>query len=142
MHYNFHILCNINMNVNLGKREVITSLEKLSDMSKLLQGNPGVIIMKLGAEWCGPCKRIESLVKQCMDQAPSNVQCAIIDVDESLEIYSFLKTKKVVNGIPAILGYYSGNLNYIPDEVVIGSDQNQVISFFQRCYKESEKRMV
>jgi thiol-disulfide isomerase/thioredoxin len=130
------------MNVNLGKREVITSLEKLSDMSKLLQGNPGVIIMKLGAEWCGPCKRIESLVKQCMDQAPSNVQCAIIDVDESLEIYSFLKTKKVVNGIPAILGYYSGNLNYIPDEVVIGSDQNQVISFFQRCYKESEKRMV
>jgi thioredoxin 1 len=130
------------MNVNLGKREVITSLAKLPDMSKLLQDNPGVIIMKLGAEWCGPCKRIESLVKQCMDQAPSNVQCAIIDVDESLEIYSFLKNKKVVNGIPAILGYYSGNLNYIPDDVVIGSDQNQVISFFQRCYKESEKRMA
>jgi thiol-disulfide isomerase/thioredoxin len=122
------------------KREIITSLENLNSMVKCLQDNPGVFIIKFGAEWCGPCKKIESLVKQCMQQAPANVQCAIIDVDESLEIYSFLKTKRVINGIPAILGYYKGNLNYIPNEVVIGSDQNQVISFFQRCYKESDRQ--
>jgi thiol-disulfide isomerase/thioredoxin len=121
------------------RREIITSLENLNSMLKCLQDNPGVFIIKLGAEWCGPCKKIESLVTQCMQQAPANVQCAIIDVDESLEIYSFLKTKRVINGIPAILGYYKGNLNYIPDDLVIGSDQNKVISFFQRCYKEADK---
>ena len=130
------------MNDTQVKYPIITKLDKLNDLSRCLQENPGVFIMKLGAEWCGPCKRIESLVKSCMDQAPSNVQCAIIDVDESFEIYGFLKTKRVVNGIPAILAYYSGNLNYIPDDVVIGSDQNQVISFFQRCYKESANRMA
>ena len=117
------------------KREVITSMDRLIDLQQALQNNPGVFIMKLGAEWCGPCKRIEELVKSCMEQAPENVQCAIIDVDEAFEVYGFLKTKRVVNGIPAILGYYQGNLNYIPDEVVIGSDQKQVIAFFQRCYK-------
>jgi hypothetical protein len=69
-----------------------------------------------------------------MDQAPPNAQCAIIDVDEAIEIYGFLKTKRVVNGIPAILCYRKGNLNYIPDDVVIGSDQKQVIAFFQRSY--------
>jgi len=116
------------------KREVITKLDKLTDLVKCLQENPGVFIIKLGAEWCGPCKRIEGLVTSCMDQAPPNAQCAIIDVDEAIEIYGFLKTKRVVNGIPAILCYRKGNLNYIPDDVVIGSDQKQVIAFFQRSY--------
>jgi len=119
------------------KREVITNLEKLTDLVNILQNNPGVFIMKLGAEWCGPCKRIEGLVHSCMEQAPANVQCAIIDVDEAIEIYSFLKKNRVVNGIPAILGYYKGNLNYIPDEVVIGADNNQVITFFQKCYEKA-----
>jgi len=119
------------------KREVMTSMEKLTDLQNALQNNPGVFIMKLGAEWCGPCKRIEGLVESCMEQAPVNVQCAVIDVDEAIEVYGFLKTKRVVNGIPAILGYYKGNLNYVPDEVVIGSDQKQVIAFFKRCYERS-----
>jgi len=121
------------------KREVITSMEKLPDLLKSLQNNPGVFIMKLGAEWCGPCKRIEGLVKTCMDQAPENVQCAVIDVDDAIEVYGFLKTKRVANGIPAILGYYQGNLNYIPDDVVIGSDQKQVIAFFKRCYEKAKQ---
>ena len=124
------------------KRKVITRMEKLTDLQQALQNNPGVFIMKLGAEWCGPCKRIEGLVQSCMEQAPDNVQCAVIDVDEAFEVYGFLKTKRVVNGIPAILGYYKGNLNYIPDEVVIGSDQKQVITFFQRCYKASESKLA
>lgn len=123
------------MNAPQEKREVITRLDKLQDLVQCLQNNPGVFIMKLGAEWCGPCKRIEGLVHSCMDQAPEHVQCAVIDVDESFEIYSFMKKNRVVNGIPAILCYRKGNVNYIPDDIVIGSDQNQVISFFQRCYK-------
>lgn len=124
------------------KLAIITSMEKLTDFQQALQNNPGVFIMKLGAEWCGPCKRIEGLVQSCMEQAPGNVQCAIIDVDDALDVYGFLKTKRVVNGIPAILGYYQGNLNYIPNEVVIGSDTKQVIAFFQRCYKASEKKQA
>lgn len=125
-----------------GKREIITKLDNLAEFQQLLQINPGVVIMKLGAEWCGPCKRIEGLVKSCMDQAPANVQCVIIDVDDSLEIYSFLKKNRVVNGIPAILGYYQDNLHYVPDDLVIGSDQNQVVSFFQRCYKASNQKLA
>jgi len=124
------------MNSTKEKREVITSLENLSDMVQCLKDNPGVFIMKLGAEWCGPCKRIEALVKSCMDQAPEHAQCAIIDVDEALEVYSFLKKNRVINGIPAILCYRKGNLNYIPDDIVIGSDTNQVVAFFQRCYAQ------
>ena len=89
--------------------------------------------MKLGAEWCGPCKRIEPLVQKCMTQMPTNkIQCAILDVDESFELYAFLKNKKMVNGIPAILAYYKGNTNYVPDDVVIGADEKEVMELFNR----------
>ena len=123
--------------MNAVQENVVT----LNDFAARLSDNPGVFIMKLGAEWCGPCKRIEGLVKSCMDQAPSNVKCVVIDVDESLEIYSFLKKNRVINGIPAILGYYKGNVKHIPDDIVIGADHNQVIEFFRRCYKQAENKI-
>ena len=74
-----------------------------------------------------------------MNQMPDNIQSYIIDVDECFEVYAFLKTKKMVNGIPAILAYYKGNLNYIPDDVVIGADPQQVDLFFKRCYDKGQQ---
>ena len=39
----------------------------------------------------------------------------------------------MVNGIPAILCYEKGNVNYVPNDVVIGADPEQVGAFFKRC---------
>jgi len=101
----------------------------------LLQNNPGVIIIKLGAEWCGPCKKIEQPVTEWMKKMPRrSIQCIILDIDESFEIYATLKQKKMVNGIPAILAYYAGNVSVIPDDMVVGADLNQIKLFFDRCY--------
>ena len=72
-----------------------------------------------------------------MNKMPSNVQCYIIDIDNSLEVYSFLKNKKMVNGIPAILAYYSENTSHIPDDVVIGADAVKINEFFERSYKKA-----
>jgi hypothetical protein len=38
----------------------------------------------------------------------------------------------MVNGIPAILGYYKDNHNYVPDDIVIGADVPQINAFFTR----------
>ena len=101
----------------------------------LLQQNPGVVIIKLGAEWCGPCKKIEHPVTEWMKRMPiETIQCIILDIDESFEIYATLKQKKMVNGIPAILAYYQGNVSIIPDDIVVGADLAQVKLFFDRCH--------
>ena len=112
---------------------LMTQIRNTQHFAELLQANPGIIVIKFGAEWCGPCKKIEGLVHEWIDNMPEKVQSILIDIDENFEIYAFLKNKKMINGVPAIFCYKKGNLNYIPDDTVVGADTNQVNLFFQRC---------
>ena len=112
---------------------ILDKIESVKQFSEYLQTNPGLIIIKFGAEWCGPCKMVEKQVHNWFDIMPETVQGFIIDVDESFELYGFLKTKKMVSGIPVILCYDRGNLNYIPSDSIIGADKAGIDAFFQRC---------
>jgi thiol-disulfide isomerase/thioredoxin len=109
---------------------IITVIEDRNHFVEILQKNPGAVIIKFGANWCGPCKMIENQVHTLMNMMPNNVQSIIVDVDECVDLYSFLKSKKMANGIPLILVYYRGNLNYIPDDRVVGADKNQITKLF------------
>ena len=112
---------------------ILEKIDNVRQFSDYLQSNPGLLIIKFGAEWCGPCKQIQKQVHDWFDRMPATVQGFIIDVDESFELYAFLKTKKMVNGVPVILCYDKGNLNYIPSDTIIGADKAGIDAFFQRC---------
>jgi len=114
-------------------KTIISIFESRNDFFKLLTNNPGLIIIKLGAEWCGPCKRIAPVLEGFFATSPDNVICADIDVDESFDFYAFLKSKKMVNGIPVILCYKKGNETYIPDDSITGADPAELDAFFRRC---------
>lgn len=103
---------------------------------ELLRNNQGKIVLKFGAEWCGPCKRVEALVNQWFNAVSNDhVKCFMIDVDESFDLYGAFKAKRQVNGIPAILCFNAGNTSYIPDFNVVGADVNQINAFFQNVQK-------
>ena len=121
------------------QKEIITYFENRQSFLDLLAINPGIVLVKFGATWCGPCKKIESNVHHFFNSSPKNVICAVIDVDESFDLYSCLKSKKMVNGIPVILCYKKGNVSYIPDDSVTGADINQLNHFFMRCGKYSQQ---
>ena len=116
-------------------KEIISEIANRDAFFTLLSHNPGLIVLKLGAEWCGPCKTIKPAVYGFFASSPPAVVCADIDVDKSFDFYSFLKSKKMVNGIPALLCYKKGNKTYIPDDMITGSDANQLHQFFIRCGK-------
>ena len=116
-------------------KQVISEIADRQAFMTLLQHNPGLIVIKLGAEWCGPCKTIKSGVHGFFASSPPEVVCADIDVDKSFDFYSFLKSKKMVNGIPVLLCYKKGNGTYIPDDIITGSDPQQLHQFFTRCGK-------
>ena len=124
------------------KPPIITEIQSLNQFQEILARNDKKItIVKLGAKWCAPCKRIEPLLYQWIDKLPDSVQICLIDIDLNTQFYSFLKTKRIVNGVPALLCYEkkSGGdktFDVYPDEVTIGADVGQVNSFFERCLRK------
>ena len=115
------------------KKTIISEIPTKESFFTLLRENPGLVIIKLGAEWCGPCKTIAPLVNGFFGSSPENVVCADIDVDECFEFYGFLKSKKMVNGIPVMLCYKRGNDTFIPDDACTGANPQELDRFFRNC---------
>lgn len=116
---------------------IITKIENRKKFLDYLDKNPGVFVIKFGAPWCEPCKIIEDKVHEYFNNMPNNVQCANINIDECLDVYGFLKTKKMVKGIPALLAYYKGNIHYIPDEFIDGTKDEDLKFFFTTVLEEA-----
>jgi len=118
---------------------IITEFDGIAGFNEILAKNTGIVILKLGATWCGPCKQIATLVHSLMHQITkvygNKVVCCDIDIDDNFELYAFLKSKKMINGIPAILCWKAGNVSFIPDDTTLGSNVMEINLLFSRCIK-------
>lgn len=106
-------------------------LKTRDEFQTILQRNPGLIFIKLGATWCKPCEIIADVVDEIFSKMPEEALTIKVDVDESFDFFAFLKAKKMVQGIPTILCYHKGNESYIPDDSVSGTDTKQIYDFFR-----------
>ncbi len=103
-----------------------------------------VLIIKFGADWCGPCKRISPAYYEFIRLSPANILFADIDVDDNINLYGALKKAKMVNSIPVFLAFYSDTKRdqwYIPDDSIIGADPTQVGLFFNRCLMKATSQI-
>jgi len=117
-------------------------IENRQDLASLLQCNTDMVILKFGAEWCGPCKKIDHIVHEYMERMPNTMTCMVLDIDECFDIYAYLKSKKVTPSIPVLLAYKSGNTNACaPDHVMIGSD-GDVKGFFSQAIKSHNELLL
>lgn len=116
-------------------KQIVSEIANRQAFFHLLEHNPGLIIIKLGAQWCPGCITIEKPIHGFFASSPQEVVCADIDVDQCFDFYAFLKSKKMVNGIPVILCYKKGNNTFIPDDSHTGSDAQGLHNFFTRCGK-------
>lgn len=107
-------------------------VQSKDDFMNLLKENPGHIVIKFGADWCRPCKAIKPIVDKFFNTSNNSIYCIDVDIDESLDLFGFLKTKRIVNGVPAILVYKAGNEHYIPDDSVLGGNMDEVRLLFER----------
>ena len=126
------------------EKSIITTLtpEELFTLQRSLRDR--LIVVKFGAEWCGPCKKIKPLWNEWISLVPNNIVIVDIDIDESIDLYVQLKAKKMVKGVPTILAFY-GDVNreqwYIPDDSVSGGNEGDVKNFMNRCFIKA-KTMV
>lgn len=115
-----------------------TILKNKEDLKQLLENNnPGVIIVKFSADWCKPCQTIKPFVESRIGRLPvDTIHVINVDIDESIDLYGFLKTKRLIQGIPTLFAYYADNKSAIPDDMVTGSKESDIVDFFKRCTDE------
>ena len=117
--------------------DFVDEIESTNDLIELINGNPGLFVLKMGATWCGPCKKIKDVSHKKMvelkEKYKERVHIVEIDIDDSFEVYANLKTKRIVNGIPAILCWFKDNTDLRPSDFINDSDPNGVNLLFERC---------
>lgn len=73
------------------------------------------LFVKFTAEWCGPCKKIKPLVDNFLtNEVMEKIQYLEIDIDNSIDVYAFMKSKKMLNGIPTLFVYTMDNTSFAP----------------------------
>ena len=103
-----------------------------TDFTTLMDNNPGILIFKFTADWCGPCKKIKEYTYNKSNELPNHITMLEVDVDECFDLYAFLKHKKMVNGIPVFLAYARG-INEGPIASITGASLPDIETFFATC---------
>ena len=110
---------------------ILTFTGNRNDFIQLLKTNPGIVVFKFTANWCGPCKSIKDYVEAKSNILPMHITIVEVDVDINFDVYSYLKHKRMVHGIPAFLCYIKGN-DMAPIDSVVGANFSELDLFFQR----------
>jgi thiol-disulfide isomerase/thioredoxin len=131
--------------MSVDTKQIITELNvsQLQSLQAVLHKD--VLIIKFGAEWCGPCKTIKPAYKNFINNCPPNIIFADIDIDENMDLYMALKKQKMVQGIPVFLAFFGGvkrDAWFIPDDSIVGADAVAVDKFFKRCTKKAMELFV
>ena len=116
---------------------VYTELADREAFQEVLDNNEGIVILKFGADWCSPCKLIAPFIKSMMEKLPESFTVYDLDVDENFEIYAYLKSKKMVTGIPAMLAYYKENKTFASNPSISGANEEAYKTFFTACITKS-----
>ena len=116
-------------------KDIYIEIKDRNTFLEYLKENPGVMLFKFKAKWCKPCKLIQGDVEMYFENTSDKVICFDIDIDEYSDVYKFLKSRKMVMGVPTILAYVKGNETFVPDLSFLGSDKKQLKDFFDKINK-------
>ena len=92
-------------------KQVISEIADRNAFMTLLQNNPGIIVIKLGAEWCGPCKKMLPILSEIADEGIITI--GKLNADEN----PVKSSQFSVSSIPTMILFKDGQ----PVHTVIGA---------------------
>lgn len=107
------------------------------ELREILERNKSFVFIKFGSPTCAPCRTITPFLLDAFHKMPFHVICVSIDINESIEVFSFLKGKGVCNTIPTLLCYVKGNMTYTPDFTYSGADIEEISKLLDMVQPEN-----
>ena len=102
---------------------ITTALSKTEFLEILKKSK--VTVIKAGATWCGPCKRIVADVEKIVETLSKDIQVIYLDVDDSGEVSAFLRIKK----LPTFISYVGEDKM----DILVSSNMVAIKKFFQKA---------
>lgn len=122
----------------------IDNIEEFKNILHSAKTSKQIVILKFTANWCKPCKIAKPIIDNEISKMSKNILFYNVDIDEQLDLYVKLKSKKMISGIPALIAWYPNNRNinnewFIIDNSVSGTNETQITAFFKQCNDFSNK---
>ena len=122
----------------------ISSIDDFKNILNSAKTSNCVVVLKFTAKWCKPCKLAKPIIDNEISKMSKNILFYTIDIDEQLDIYIKLKSKKMISGIPSLIAWYPINRHinnewYITDNSISGTNESQITAFFKQCNDFSNK---
>ena len=103
----------------------------------MLLENKGIYIFYFTASWCKPCQSIKGYLEKTIVTLGEGIEFIVIDIDVHLDLYSYLRTKKQIVGVPSFLCYKKGNTTFASDMYISGTNTHQLECFFDDCMEQA-----
>ena len=90
----------------MNRAPIINNIKTMTAFNELLHHNPGIIILKFGAEWCGPCKMIAPILDEIADEYEGKLTIGKLNIDQN----AGTPPKFGIRGIPTLLLFKDGGV--------------------------------
>ena len=104
----------------------IKKIEDLKSFDEFVNAE-GLNVLKIGADFCGPCRMLEGVIHGLSQEEVENVALAEVDAED--EWFEDVAAEMKIRGIPVLIAYNNGEEK---DRIVGGVSKETLISFFER----------
>ncbi len=115
--------CSSSSSTNSGTQtKSVVEVTKLSQIDSALKNGP--VLLKLGAEWCGPCKEMKPVLASLATEYAGKATIMSIDIDDSPSLATYFGVDTIPD-MAVIVGTQNGKYVYMKQDGKVTTSRSQ-----------------